>query len=267
MYSATVSLSSSIYPTIGELRFTFTTLKQFLEQQSNDNETQHMVAGSILRKLNEYSEIIDETSQLAALLDPCNKRSAFTRDTMTAAITALRNKTTIYTLPDLATLSINMDNTTSFSRINARAHLRSLTVSNQTTEDLTEFTIADEVNQYVALPENDFCEPLLWWKAHEKEFPIIAQIAHDYLAVQATSVPSEQAFSVAGLTITKLRNRLTPQTARACMCLKSWIKEEVGKENEYGITDFNIEDIEEDIQDEESNNEDELYYSDESNEQ
>ncbi len=66
-------------------------------------------------------------------------------------------------------------------------------------------------------------DPLLWWQVHTKEYPIISNMAWDYLTIQATSVASEQAFSVAGNVISKTRNRLLPETARACLCMKSWI--------------------------------------------
>jgi len=39
------------------------------------------------------------------------------------------------------------------------------------------------------------------------------------------------AFSVAGNTITKTRNRLHPETARASLCAKSWIDNSVGEKN------------------------------------
>jgi hypothetical protein len=48
-------------------------------------------------------------------------------------------------------------------------------------------------------------------------------MARDFLTIQATSVASEQVFSIAGHTITKTRNRLLPETARASLCMKSWI--------------------------------------------
>ncbi len=41
--------------------------------------------------------------------------------------------------------------------------------------------------------------------------------------IQATSVALEQAFSVTGNAITKTRNYLLLETARACLCVKSWI--------------------------------------------
>jgi hypothetical protein len=80
----------------------------------------------------------------------------------------------------------------------------------------------------LALQVDENVKPLLWWKAHEHEFPVLAKISHDYLAIQATSVACEQAFSVAGNTITKTRNRLNPETARATLYAKSRIENGVG---------------------------------------
>ncbi|EXX73614.1 hypothetical protein RirG_058780 [Rhizophagus irregularis DAOM 197198w] len=55
-------------------------------------------------------------------------------------------------------------------------------------------------------------------------------MAKDYLAIQSTSVACEQAFSVAGNTITKVRNRLCPETARALLCTKSWVENNIGEQ-------------------------------------
>ena len=80
----------------------------------------------------------------------------------------------------------------------------------------------------MALRIEEKVKPLFWWQAHENEYPVLAKLSRDYLSIQATSVACEQAFSVAGNTITKTRNRLDPETARSILCAKSWIKNSVG---------------------------------------
>jgi hypothetical protein len=56
---------------------------------------------------------------------------------------------------------------------------------------------------------------------HSTQYPTLARIARDYLAIQGSSVPSERAFSSGGLTGTKLRNRLSPQIFEALQILKA----------------------------------------------
>ena len=51
-------------------------------------------------------------------------------------------------------------------------------------------------------------------------YPIAASLARDYLAIMASSVSSERAFSSAGLTLSKHRNRLKGDIVEALQCLK-----------------------------------------------
>ncbi|KAJ8388164.1 hypothetical protein AAFF_G00136300 [Aldrovandia affinis] len=52
--------------------------------------------------------------------------------------------------------------------------------------------------------------PLEWWARNEKQFPRLAKLAKSYLAIPATSTPSERAFSLAGNTFTRQRSSLHP---------------------------------------------------------
>lgn len=62
-------------------------------------------------------------------------------------------------------------------------------------------------------------EPLAWWQKNENRFPHLAQLARRYLAIPATSVPSEQVFSAAGLLLAKIRSALSPANIDASIFL------------------------------------------------
>ncbi|CAG8469381.1 5999_t:CDS:2, partial [Paraglomus occultum] len=85
--------------------------------------------------------------------------------------------------------------------------------------------IMSELTRYLSAPLEDKVDPLLWWYTNSQKnvYPILSLMAQDYLSVQATIVASEQTFSIAGQVITSQRNRLDPDTARATLCLRSWI--------------------------------------------
>ena len=63
---------------------------------------------------------------------------------------------------------------------------------------------------------------LEWWRQNQAEFPNLSKMAQDYLAIPATSVPSERVFSDVGQLVYDRRNRLNGETIRACICLDSW---------------------------------------------
>ena len=77
-----------------------------------------------------------------------------------------------------------------------------------------------------------FSEPCINAKATPKEvkiymqkkvfdFPIITEMARDFLAIPATSAPSERVFSLAGNLILKKRTRVTSENVRYILCLRS----------------------------------------------
>ncbi|XP_067664262.1 E3 SUMO-protein ligase ZBED1-like [Haliotis asinina] len=60
---------------------------------------------------------------------------------------------------------------------------------------------------------------LSWWRENDIHYPRVAKLAQRYLSIPGTSVPSERAFSAAGLTITRQRAALSSETADAIIFL------------------------------------------------
>ena len=71
---------------------------------------------------------------------------------------------------------------------------------------------------------NDVCY-LFIFQNEQFQFPHLAHMAQDFLAIPATTTPSECAFSTAGNLITDQRGKLVSKTVQASMCLKSWLTE------------------------------------------
>lgn len=71
-----------------------------------------------------------------------------------------------------------------------------------------------------------------FWASKQYQYPILAAIAKDHLAIPATSAESERVFGVGGDIITKKRNRLAPSTLRYLICLRNWGVVSVGEDSE-----------------------------------
>jgi hypothetical protein len=84
--------------------------------------------------------------------------------------------------------------------------------------------MGSEVERYLMIPPLISTSHVLeWWKHHSEEYPCLARIARDYLAIPATSAPAERAFSGGANLVSKKRGSLDEDTIQACLCLKSWL--------------------------------------------
>lgn len=90
---------------------------------------------------------------------------------------------------------------------------------------LSSLAMEIEVYRSLAELEDDFADPLQWWKIHSVQLPHLARIAKKLLCIPATSVPCERVFSDAGNIVTKRRAALSSQHVNLLTCLKSWSKE------------------------------------------
>jgi hypothetical protein len=101
---------------------------------------------------------------------------------------------------------------------------------------LNSFLRDNESDQVKSDLDNYTSEPLLkwkdgesfdilsWWKAHCGKYPILARVARDVLAIPATTVASESAFSSGGRVVHKYRSSLDPQVVEALICSNDWIR-------------------------------------------
>jgi hypothetical protein len=229
MYKATKLLSSSSYPTMGDVRLAFIGMFTALDNCLNADLQQSMIASSISIKLDEYwSLFLDRSSSLSAFLDPRTKSTTFiTNNTTNEMIQELQNIISIYSRQEnVVATNIQKKSNAARNYFYSIVH-QNITTSTTQSED-------GELDKYLRTPVELDIEPLVWWRVHETEYPILSRIARDYLVIQSTSVPAEEAFSIAGLTINKLRNKLLPDTARAIICLKNWISEGIGIHKKNG---------------------------------
>ncbi|CAG8805076.1 13799_t:CDS:2, partial [Racocetra persica] len=130
-------------------------------------------------------------------------------------------------------------NTQSIHNLQTRKNKRSFFESLISEQDSEQVPVEDKIVRYLSLPVDSNTNPLDWWHHFSEDFPTLAKMASCYLSIQGSSVPSEQAFSVATNTITKIQCNLKPDTAHAAMCLKSWIQQmRDKKEKEIDIENF-----------------------------
>jgi hypothetical protein len=69
--------------------------------------------------------------------------------------------------------------------------------------------------------EDDLDWILNWWQSHEAEYPIMSQVARDYLAIPASEVDVERLFSISRDLIGLQRHSLSIDPMRAIMMIKS----------------------------------------------
>jgi hAT family C-terminal dimerisation region len=235
MYKATVLLSSTTLPTQGDLRLTFLGMMASLQQYQQQSD----VANAIYNKLKSYwVQYLSRSSAISAILDPRYKLSTFSDpEEREECVDYLQ---TLYS-------SYIQNSHTIPNRINeemqdSRSYFLNIINSNQSNSFGNNLGFK-EIDNYLNMPNDINIDPLSWWKVHQKEYPILSLMAKDFLIIQSTSVPSEQAFSIANNTITQTRNRLDPETAREILCLKSWIENKLGiNTNNEEISNFNSND-------------------------
>ncbi|XP_039838920.1 zinc finger BED domain-containing protein RICESLEEPER 1-like [Panicum virgatum] len=98
-----------------------------------------------------------------------------------------------------------------------------------------------ELDRYLdetAVPRSAEFDILKWWMGNAAKYPTLACIARDLLAIPASSVASESAFSTSKKKINDFHSSLLPETVEALICTQDWFREE-GKKTEFSMSSIN----------------------------
>ncbi|KAM0908961.1 hypothetical protein ACQ4PT_015049 [Festuca glaucescens] len=94
---------------------------------------------------------------------------------------------------------------------------------------------SNELDQYLKeqlTSRKEKVDMLHWWKTKSEIYPVLSKIARDVLAIPASTVPSESAFSTGGPVISDYRSSLAPTTVESLICLQDWFKAADARKNE-----------------------------------
>ena len=81
-------------------------------------------------------------------------------------------------------------------------------------------SLDDEITQYLEEDVENDVEPLVWWRQKEPRFPRVARLAKKYLALPASSAPSERMFSKMNAVVDKRRASLDPDRVERIVFIK-----------------------------------------------
>jgi|GEM_PF-1403063 len=219
---ATEFLSGSKYPTLGFMTPMLEELARRLKYFTGQNDEAIFVKDTILDNLIERWGDPSEVGLCCSFLDRRFKQLNFcTSDLRRTTIQVMRrqfNEMNSTQTTNDNTAPTNNNNTTSTSHQRKKPKIAAFFSYSR-----TENVAPDEFDRYCELPEISLEEescPLAWWRQHKALFPTLAILARRYLAVPASSVPSERLFSDAGNHITDKRTRLDPDLLKQLVFLK-----------------------------------------------
>jgi hypothetical protein len=94
-------------------------------------------------------------------------------------------------------------------------------------QNLVQRRRVSELDKYLeeeTVPVDIHFDILKYWKSSSATYPVLARMARDILAIPASTVASESAFSSGDKIISEYRSRLTSETVQALVCLQDWIR-------------------------------------------
>ena len=176
-------------------------------------------------KLKKYYNLTSEVYTVATVLDPALKLAYHKSTSGPDHLDAATVEQTVKEMKD----KYGGSSSHRPSRQRSENALTSSGIWGEIFEDIEEGELAyagDEVDAYNNSPRIAFKDDMLhWWAINECKYPVLATMARNFLAVPATSAPSERAFSLGRQVISTWRHSLEADTIQQIMCLKAWLKQ------------------------------------------
>ena len=216
MAEVTNLLSASSHPTMDDLHIAFPVILKILANALEEDSIQSQIARWMHEKLDRYWTELQLCCHASVVLDPNMKLSSFNDDTVSNVYELMRNIYARYVNKKPSMSTFVNENGNSSSRRYFKRHLKNISLADGS-------HVRDVLEDYLSSAKED-CNALEFWKVRSADawYSGLAQMACDYLVVQATSIPSEQVFSLAKQTISPMRNRLSEENVQASICLKTW---------------------------------------------
>jgi hypothetical protein len=162
---------------MGDIRLVFGGIQVYLEDQiGEEGFTQDEMASSILQKIDDYWQIMDRSSIISAILDPRTKLTIFSENHQMAC-EHIQTKFETYQRHSPNTQSPGRRLSSSTITTNTTRRFFTQLQRNSTTPQIAPTHSLSELDRYLALPIDDETEPLLWWQAHAKEYPVLSNMA------------------------------------------------------------------------------------------
>ncbi|KAF0354785.1 zinc finger bed domain-containing protein ricesleeper 2-like [Gigaspora margarita] len=217
---ATLEISASSYPTLSYTipiyNYLIDLIEKFLKEESYSNDIINAIDKAKL-KLQKYYPTTNGLAYItAAIIDPRLKLDYFKDQDFDEETIEIYQQQIINLWKTKYMPTQNQNNN---QATNKSSGLMAYMVKKKRHNDL------DELIKFLKEPpSNCDIDILTFWKLHETDYPNLARIARDFLAIPGTSVPVERIFSNSADLISSKRHSLNPETIKICMCLKSWLK-------------------------------------------
>ncbi|KAL6519240.1 hypothetical protein OROGR_018560 [Orobanche gracilis] len=107
------------------------------------------------------------------------------------------------------------------SSVDLSSQFASYLEEKQSSAKKTEFDRYKEAN---CVKECASFDVLYWWSKNSSDYPILASMARDILAIPVSTVASESTFSTGGRILSPYRSSLNPQMVEALVCCQNWLR-------------------------------------------